>query len=89
MKSKDLFWSIVLNGFLGYLWVLFLRDITELTRMWDHFLAKGVVFVLGTALFGEIVNRISRLHEYKWTHPVKIVSTASFLLVVLICTYTK
>ncbi|WP_433944955.1 hypothetical protein [Paenibacillus sp. SN-8-1] len=89
MKPKDLFWSIVLNGFLGYLWVLFLRDITELTRMWDHFLAKGAVFVLGTALFGEIANRVVPLHEYKWSSPVKIAGIASYLLVVLICLYTK
>lgn len=89
MKPKDLFWSIVLNGFLGYLWALFFRDITELTRIWDHFLAKAIVFVIGTFLFGEISNRVSHLHEYKWTHPVKIVGAASYLFVALLCLYTK
>ncbi|MNS31367.1 hypothetical protein D3C72_634210 [compost metagenome] len=89
MKAKDLFWSIVLNGLLGYLWFLFFRDISDLTRMWDHFLAKVVVFIIGTFLFGEIVNRVSPLHEYKWTHPIRIIGTASYLMIALLCLYTK
>ncbi|RUT28013.1 hypothetical protein EJP77_18530 [Paenibacillus zeisoli] len=89
MKPKDFMWSIVLNGFLGYLWFLFFQNISELTRMWDHFLVKALIFIIGTFLFGEIANRVSPLHEYKWTHPIRIVGAASYLLVVLICWYTK
>ncbi|USB33410.1 hypothetical protein [Paenibacillus sp. YPG26] len=89
MKPKDLFWSIVLNGFLGYLWSLFYWDITDLTRVWDHFLSKAIIFILGSFLFGEIVNRVSPLHEYKWNHPIRIIGAASYLLVVLLCFYAR
>lgn len=84
VKPKELIWSIILNAFLGYLWILFMNNVLTLTQESENFLVKGLIFILGTYLFAEIVIRNSPYRKYKTTHPVKIVGFASFLSVVIV-----
>lgn len=84
MKYKEVALSVILNAFLGYLWLLFMNHILNLTESLDNVIFKAIVFLLGTTLFGEIVRRITPFHEYKFTHPIKLVGFSSCLVVVFI-----
>ncbi|MCR2820435.1 hypothetical protein [Lederbergia panacisoli] len=44
----------------------------------------GIIILLGTALFWEIVKRVTPFNEYKNSHPVKIVGFVSFGIVVVV-----
>jgi hypothetical protein len=84
MKYKELTLAVILNAFLGYLWLLFMNHILNLTESLDNVAFKAMVFLVGTMLFGEIVRRITPFHEYKFTHPIRIAGICSCLVVVFI-----
>lgn len=84
MRYKELALTVILNAFLGYLWLLFMNHILNLTEFIDNVGFKVIFFVLGTTLFGEIVRRITPFHKYKLKHPTKLVGFCSFLIVVII-----
>jgi hypothetical protein len=85
MKKKDYLISIILNAFLGYLWVIFNNHIIKVANSMDNvFVVGGIIIVIGTLLFWEIVRRIAPFNEYKNTHPIKIVGFASFVIVALL-----
>ncbi|CAM3605253.1 hypothetical protein PALU110988_30225 [Paenibacillus lupini] len=81
MKYKQVLLSVILNAFLGYLWLLFILYVIESL---DSAIIKAIIIILGTTLFGEIVGRIAPFHQYKFTHPLKLVSFSSCLVVVII-----
>ncbi|PKR77314.1 hypothetical protein CEY16_11305 [Halalkalibacillus sediminis] len=84
MKNKDFVLSITLYAFLGYLWLLFIDHIGEIANTMDNVLIfGGIIILLGTVLFGEIVRRVTPFNEYKNSHPVKIAGFVSFGLVVV------
>jgi hypothetical protein len=84
MKYKQVALSVILNAFLGYLWLLFMNHILFVTESLDNAIFKAIIIILGTTLFGEIVGRITPFHEYKFTHPLKLVGFVSCLVVVFI-----
>jgi hypothetical protein len=85
LKSKELALSIILNAFLGYLWILFIDHIVNVANsMGNTFIVGGLIILIGTALFWEIVNRVTPFNEYKITHPVKLAGVISFGLVVFV-----
>ncbi|WP_260471829.1 hypothetical protein [Bacillus sp. HMF5848] len=85
MKIKEMGLSVVLNAFLGYLWILFVDNIVSVASTIDNaFIVGGIIIVIGTTLFGEIVRRTTRFDEYKFTHPVKLIGFLSFGSVVII-----
>jgi hypothetical protein len=80
MRVKDYLLSIILNGFLGYLWTLFFMHISEIANSMENTLVVGgIVILIGSVLFFEIVRRVSPFQEYKKTHPINVVGTASFV----------
>ncbi|WP_043929803.1 hypothetical protein [Bacillus sp. EB01] len=84
MKKKDFVLSIILNAFLGYLWILFVDHIVGIANSMENvFFIGGIIIVIGTFLFFEIVKRITPFNEYKNTHPIKLAGFTSFLLVVI------
>lgn len=85
MKVQEFVWSIVLYGFLGYLWTLFSDHIVSIANSMDNVLVVGgIILLAGTLLFWEIVKRIAPFNEYKNTHPIKLVGLASFIVVVVV-----
>lgn len=84
MTTKEVVQSIVIHGFLGYLWVLFITHIVNVANSMDYMIARSLLILAGTFLFWWIVNRITPFHSYKFTHPAKIAGIISLLLVVLL-----
>lgn len=85
MKAKEHGISIVLNLFLGYLWIIFVNHMFVIANSFHNTLLIGGLFILlGTFLFWEIVNRITPFNTYKFNHPVRITGFASFFLAVVI-----
>jgi hypothetical protein len=80
MKVKEYALSIILNAFLGYLYVVFIIHIVDIANNMNNvFVFGGIFIVLGTTLFFEIVRRVSPFNEYKKTHPINIVGSSSFI----------
>ncbi|WP_453996000.1 hypothetical protein [Bacillus nitroreducens] len=48
------------------------------------FIVGGLIILIGTALFWEIVKRVTPFNEYTFTHPVNLVGLISFGLVVVV-----
>lgn len=85
MKTKEFALSIILNAFLGYLWILFMDHIVRVANSMENtFIVGGLIILVGTALFWEIINRVTPFNEYKITHPVKLAGFISFCLVVVV-----
>jgi hypothetical protein len=85
MKIKEFGLSIVLNAFLGYLWILFIEHIVSIANSMDNvFIIGGIVIIIGSTLFMEIVKRVTPFNQYKFTHPVKLTGFVSFGLVVIV-----
>lgn len=85
MKIRELSSSIVLNAFLGYLWILFIDHIVGLANSMDNvFIVGGLIIVIGSTLFWEIAKRATPFKEYKNSHPVKITGFISFGVVVIV-----
>lgn len=85
MKTKEFALSIILNAFLGYLWILFIDHIFRVANSMENtFIVGGLIILIGTALFWEIVNRVTPFNKYKITHPVKLAGYISFCLVVVV-----
>jgi phage-related holin len=80
MKVKEYALSIILNAFLGYVFVLFIFHIIEVSNSMDHVLVVGgMIIILGCTLFFEVMRRVSPFNEYKKTHPLNIVGSTSFI----------
>lgn len=85
LKTKGFAISIILNAFLGYLWILFIDHIVRVANTMENtFIVGGLIIIIGTALFWEIVNRVTPFTEYRFTHPVKLAGFISFGLVVFV-----
>ncbi len=86
VKVKELSLSIVLNLFLGYLFVLFVDHIVHSVNSINNyrFIIGVPIILVGTALFFEIVKRVTPFNKYKLPHPVKIAGIASFGVVVFV-----
>jgi hypothetical protein len=84
MKFKEVTLSVILNAFLGYLWLLFLNHILIVTETLDNVIFRAIVIILGTTLSGEIVGRITPFDKYKLTHPIKLVGFSSCLVMVFV-----
>ncbi|MBN3524487.1 hypothetical protein [Paenibacillus apiarius] len=84
MKIKEWALSIVIHAFLGYLWVLFVDHVWGIANSMDNMILSGLILLLGTFLYGHIVNRITPFNSYQLTHPVKIAGIISFGLVVIV-----
>ncbi|MFD1779080.1 hypothetical protein ACFSFW_10415 [Fredinandcohnia salidurans] len=66
MQIKDFSLSIILNAFLGYLWVLFINHIIEIANSMNNTLIiGGLIIIIGSGLFWEIVKRVAPYNEYK------------------------
>lgn len=90
MNKKDFARSIILNAFIGYLWVLFSFHIVRIANSMDNvFFVGGIIMLIGYLLFWEIVKRVTPFKEYKNTHPVKIAGGISLCIVVLISLFFK
>lgn len=88
MKAKELTLSIVLHLFIGYLWILFADHIINIANSMDNtFIVGGLILLLGTFLFWEIVSRITPFNQYKLTHPVKLVGYISIVAVIFVHFY--
>lgn len=68
MKNKEWALSIFIHAFLGYLWVLFIDHVWGFANSMDNMILSGLILLLGTFLFGFIVNRITPFNSYKRTH---------------------
>ncbi|WNF38331.1 hypothetical protein RJD24_07870 [Bacillaceae bacterium IKA-2] len=85
MKVKDYGLSIILNAFLAYLWILFINHIVNLVNsMNNSFIVGALLIGVGSALFFEIVGRVTPFSQYKFPHPLKLTGVASFVLVVAV-----
>lgn len=84
MKNKDLVMSVLLNAFLGYLWILFIDHIVMVANSLDNFVLGGLIMIGGTILFWEIVKRVSPLKEHHNRHPVKIAGFITFGIVIAV-----
>ena len=85
MNMKDYALSIMLNLFLGYLWIIFTDHIVSIANsMNNSFVVGGLIILAGTFLFWEIAGRIRPFHDYKITHPVKLAGFASFAAVIAV-----
>ncbi|MEK3988468.1 hypothetical protein [Robertmurraya sp. FSL R5-0851] len=85
MKTKEFALSIILNAFLGYLWILFIDHIVRVANSMENtFIVGGLIILIGTTLFWEIVKRVTPFNEYKFTHPVKLAGFISFGVVVVV-----
>lgn len=84
MNIKEGMLSIVIHAFLGYLWVLFINHTLSIANSMNHMILSSLFLFVGTLLFGFIANRIAPFHNYKLTHPAKIVGAVSFMTIVLI-----
>ncbi|KHF38555.1 hypothetical protein [Halalkalibacter okhensis] len=89
MNKKDYFISVVLHGFIGYLWVLFVSHINNYTSKIENsaFISSGILIFIGIFLFGSIVKRMTPINQYKYNHPVNLVGFVTLLLVVFINTF--
>lgn len=84
MGIKDYLLSIVLYGFLGYLFVLFIKNIHSFIFQLKHPILIGMpIYAVGFLIFSEITKRATDFNV-KYTHPVKIVGMISTLSVVII-----
>lgn len=85
MKVKDYGLSIILNAFLAYLWILFINHIVNLVNSMTNSIIVGALIIgVGSALFFEIVRRVTPFNQYKFPHPLKLTGVASFVLVVAV-----
>lgn len=85
MQVKEYSLSIVLNAFLAYLWILFINHSVNIVNSINNsFIAGAIMIGVGTALFFEIVHRVTPFIKYKLSHPIKITGVASFLIVVAV-----
>ncbi|BFH11955.1 hypothetical protein WJ0W_000203 [Paenibacillus melissococcoides] len=84
MTIKEVVQSIVIHGFLGYLWVLFITHVVNVANSMEYMIAGSLLILAGALLFWWIVNRITPFHSYKFTHPAKIAGIISFVLVTLL-----
>lgn len=85
MKVKEYGLSIVLNAFLGYLWIIFINHIVNFANsMNNSFVVGALIIGLGTVLFSQIVHRVTPFNQYKLAHPIKITGIVSFVSVVAI-----
>ncbi|MBT2259806.1 hypothetical protein [Priestia megaterium] len=88
MKFKDCLLSIMLNVFLGYLWIFLIHIIFDLVKFKEHAAFLGVTLtILGTLLFGEVIRRTNPFIKYKVNHPVKVAGFIAFGLVVVFNLY--
>lgn len=84
MKNNDLIMSVLLNAFLGYLWILFIDHIIGIANSIDNFVLAGIIILGGTTLFWEIVKRVTPFNQYQNSHPVKIAGFVSSGLVIAV-----
>jgi hypothetical protein len=84
MKKKEYLTAIILNAFLGYLWVLFAKQMYSMADSMHNAFLGGIIIFIGTGLFWAIERRILPFQEYKRTHPVRIVGGVSFLTVTFV-----
>ncbi|MFW5435561.1 hypothetical protein [Paenibacillus apiarius] len=87
MKNIEWALSIFIHGFLGYLWVLFVDHVLGFANSMDNKILSGLILLLGTFLFGFVVNRITPFNSYKRTHPAKVAGIISFGLVVIVLVF--
>ena len=85
LKTKEFALSIILNAFLGYLWILFIDHIATMANSMENtFIVGALIILIGSAMFWEIVNRVTPFNKYKITHPVKLAGFISLGLVVVV-----
>jgi hypothetical protein len=84
MKKKKYLTAIILNAFIGYLWVLFAKQMYSVADSMHNAFFGWIIIFIGTGLFWTIERRILPFQEYKRTHPVKIVGGVSFLTVIFV-----
>ncbi|MDE5414217.1 hypothetical protein [Alkalihalobacterium chitinilyticum] len=85
MQVKEYGLSIVLNAFLAYLWLIFINHSVNLVNSMNNSSIMGAFMIgIGTALFFEIVQRVTPFNKYKLSHPINITGVASFVLVVVV-----
>lgn len=51
MNIREMVQSIVIHGFLGYLWVLFITHIVNVANSMDYMIARSLLILAGTLLF--------------------------------------
>ncbi len=76
--------TIVINAFLGYLFVLFVNHIVDLFNELNNFFLGGMIVLIGFNLFYVIARRAMPNSNLTFTHPLNLIGVVSFMGIILL-----
>ncbi|HEY4554721.1 MAG TPA: hypothetical protein VIG80_16115 [Bacillaceae bacterium] len=83
MKILKMIYSVVLHGFLGYVWIVFINSMLDMFHSGGKSVLSGLLVGAGTLLFLDVTSRVFDSFEKDKKHPVRIAGYVSFGLVVM------
>ncbi|MBS4198496.1 hypothetical protein KHA93_02395 [Bacillus sp. FJAT-49732] len=85
MRWLLMVYSAILNGLLGFVWIIFISKLLDLFNHSGKSIWMGLFIGIATLLFLDITTRVFESFDKDKRHPVRIAGYVSFGVVVLIC----
>jgi len=82
--DKNNYLTVLLMGFLGYLTGLFYRQMFIVLEGNLPIIISISIFVVGLMLLNLLIERIIPIAEYKYSHPLRLLSYAVFVIFVFL-----
>ncbi|MBW8349614.1 hypothetical protein K0H71_09175 [Bacillus sp. IITD106] len=84
MKILLMIYSFILNGLLGFIWIVFISKLLDVFNASGKSFWMGLFIVIATLLFLDITTRVFESFDKDKKHPVRIAGYVSFGIVVLV-----
>ncbi|MCJ8005878.1 hypothetical protein ACFFF5_05925 [Lederbergia wuyishanensis] len=84
MKWLIMVYSVILNGLLGFVWIIFISKLLDLFNSSGKSIWMGLFIGVATLLFLDITTRVFESFDKDKRHPVRIAGYVSFGIVVLV-----
>ncbi|MCR2821101.1 hypothetical protein [Lederbergia panacisoli] len=84
MKILLMMYSVILNGLLGFVWIIFVSKLLNLFNAFGKSVWMGIFIGIATLLFLDITTRVFESFDKDKKHPVRIAGYVSFGIVVIV-----
>ncbi|MBS4193524.1 hypothetical protein [Lederbergia citri] len=84
MKILLMTYSVILNGLLGFVWIIFISKLLEVFNASGKSFWMGFFITIATLLFLDITTRVFESFDKDKRHPVRVAGYVSFGIVVLV-----
>ncbi|MBS4218150.1 hypothetical protein KHA96_07400 [Bacillus sp. FJAT-49711] len=84
MKTLLMIYSVILNGLLGFVWIIFVSKLLDLFNAFGKSVWMGIFIGIATILFLDITTRVFESFDKDKKHPVRIAGYVSFGIVVFV-----